>query len=282
MSENEQQAVSCSSSAVVSAVSRSANRLTSIVWAQSHGQSERFRCDVIVDSITSIEIETTTQELFLEDAPVAFEIRAKDAKGDIFTSLEGLEFEWTIQQDKAVENSISAHNILRIIKFSETQYKPLSSVSVLENEGRRGFMVLVEGMQTGSAIVSAVLKNSDVNATSVRIVVVANLMLLPPHDIYLLQHGTIHYRVQQIKQASSFDIEMPSKQYYLEVMSENVCRLDAKTTTVVCAQLGDAQVLLKDRNMQQSDAHPPTATIHVVQVAYINLVILPGESLVQF
>lgn len=208
VSEEEQQVssqlVSCSSAAVVSAVSRSPNRLTSIVWAQSPGQAERFRCDVVVDSITSIEIVTTTQELFLEDAPEAFEIRGKDAKGDTFTSLEGLEFVWTIHNDETQQpqNIVSAQHILKMTKFADTQYKPPSTISELEEQGRRGFMVLVEGMQTGSAIVSAALKDTDIR-TSVRIVVVANLMLLPPHDIYLPQHGTIHYRVQQIKQAGA-------------------------------------------------------------------------------
>lgn len=77
-------------------------------------------------------------------------------------------------------------------------------------------------------------------------------------------------------QASSFDIEMPSKQYYLDIVSENVCTLDQRTTTVTCSELGDAQVILKDRHMQQAGGHLPSAVIHVVQVAYINLVILPG------
>lgn len=126
----------CSPSAVVSAVSSSNARLTSIIWAEH--PSDRFRCDVIVDKIHSLEIITTTQQLFLGDNPEAFEIRAKDDKGDTFTSLEGLEFDWRIENDKTRNDSVfvDAHNILRLNKFADTNYKPPSSVSALESIGR--------------------------------------------------------------------------------------------------------------------------------------------------
>lgn len=40
-----------------------------------------LRCDVIIDSLHSIEIVTTTRVLFLEDAPEAFEVVAKNDRG---------------------------------------------------------------------------------------------------------------------------------------------------------------------------------------------------------
>lgn len=154
--------------------------------------------------------------------------------------------EWRISND--VQNDsifMDAHNILRMTKFADTQYKPPSSISGLEAMGKRGFMVLVEGLQTGSAIVTASLRHPafrQVAPASVRIVVVANLVFQPPHDIYLMQFGSIHYSVQQIKQARSFEIEMPSPQYYLELTDDRLCHLDEKTTIVTCVELGDTQV----------------------------------------
>lgn len=199
-----------------------------------------------MDTIHSIEIVTTTLELFLEDAPEAFEIKGKDGKGDTFTSLDGLEVEWTISNDVRNDSVfLDANNILRIIKFSDTQYRPPSSIFAMESSGRRGFTILVEGLQTGSAIVTATLKHQafrSVPPTSVKIVVVANLVLQPPHDMFLLQFGSIRYSVQQIKQARSFEISMPSRQYYLEVQDNSLCQLDEQTTTVTCSELGDTQV----------------------------------------
>lgn len=40
-----------------------------------------LRCDVILDTIHNLGIATTTRELFVEEAPEAFEVEAYDAQG---------------------------------------------------------------------------------------------------------------------------------------------------------------------------------------------------------
>jgi len=40
-----------------------------------------LRCDVFVDQINNVEIETTTKELFLDDSPEEFVLRATNDKG---------------------------------------------------------------------------------------------------------------------------------------------------------------------------------------------------------
>lgn len=193
-----------------------------------------------------MEFAITTQKLFLEDAPEAFEIRAKDDKGDTFTTLDGIEFEWRIENDIRNDSVfVDAQNILRITKFADTQYKPPPSISAMETMGKRGYTALVEGIQTGTGIVTAALKNhafKNVEPASVHLLVVANVILDPPHDVYLLLHGNVHYRVKQIKQSAIFDITMPSPQYYLKIEDDKVCSLDDATSTVSCNDLGKAKV----------------------------------------
>ena len=41
----------------------------------------QLRCDVIVDAINSLAIETTTHELYLDDSPEEFVIRAMNDEG---------------------------------------------------------------------------------------------------------------------------------------------------------------------------------------------------------
>lgn len=72
---------SCSHVVTVTAKSRSANRATAILLAESKETGEVLRCDVIVDSISSIGVETTTRELFLEDSPEKFQMFARDSEG---------------------------------------------------------------------------------------------------------------------------------------------------------------------------------------------------------
>lgn len=40
-----------------------------------------MRCDVIVDIIKSLAVTTTTRELYMEEAPEMFEVRADDNQG---------------------------------------------------------------------------------------------------------------------------------------------------------------------------------------------------------
>jgi len=47
------------------------------------GTGEVFRCDVIVNHISSIQIAMKTRELFIEDAPEEFYARASDDQGKI-------------------------------------------------------------------------------------------------------------------------------------------------------------------------------------------------------
>ena len=58
--------------------------MTAIVLAESQESGEVLRCDVIVDSIASIGVETTTRELYLEDSPEKFQIFARDSEGRLW------------------------------------------------------------------------------------------------------------------------------------------------------------------------------------------------------
>ncbi|XP_066264894.1 nuclear pore membrane glycoprotein 210-like [Branchiostoma lanceolatum] len=101
----------CSNKAVVTAISTQPNKLTSIILAEEQETGQMLRCDVIVDRIHSITVETTTRELYLEDSPESFEIKALDDELNTFSSLEGEEFDWTLVNDP--ESDVPAATILR-------------------------------------------------------------------------------------------------------------------------------------------------------------------------
>lgn len=71
----------CSVKAVVSAITKEPTRNTIIVLAEEVRTGYVLRCDVIVDVIKSLSIVTTTRELFMEEAPEMFEVRAYDNQG---------------------------------------------------------------------------------------------------------------------------------------------------------------------------------------------------------
>lgn len=98
--EDGDSSIECSSSATVSAVSRSSSRQSTVILVTEVGTGKMFRADVEVDAIKSIEIVTTTREIALDDVPEVFEVHAKNDQNNTFTCLGGIEFIWTLQQLK--------------------------------------------------------------------------------------------------------------------------------------------------------------------------------------
>ncbi|XP_074660511.1 nuclear pore membrane glycoprotein 210-like [Tubulanus polymorphus] len=274
----------CSTKAIVTAVSKHPSRMTSIVLAEDRVTGQVLRCDVIVDSVSSIQIVTTTRELYLEDSPEEFQVKAHDAEGNTFSSLEGIAFEWGLISDTDVdqETIVDAHNILRIITFGESSYKTPIHISQMEQRGVQGDRMLVNGIRTGSAKVMVALRDvaykKTVKPDVVRLIVIANIML-NPSMVYMLLGAEVLYRVDLIGQTTTSEIPMPSEQYYLGVVNSKICTLASETSTITALALGDTEVVLKDRNIKIKEAfRQPSAGVHVVSPGYIGFQVQPGRK----
>jgi len=144
----------CSYKAIVTVVTTDRRRNTAIVLAEDLSTGESQRCDVIVDVIDKLKVHTTTRQLYLEEAPETFELRAEDSQGNGFTSLEGIEFNWAITSLNRDNKNWSP--ALRFMTFTESPYHELpSNLEKFENMGIKGYMVLLEGINTGTAKVSS-------------------------------------------------------------------------------------------------------------------------------
>ena len=69
-----------------------------------------LRADVFVNRINRIEITTTTRELLLGQSPELLDGIAFDDTGNLFSSLDGLVFDWELL---TVSGSIEASSVLR-------------------------------------------------------------------------------------------------------------------------------------------------------------------------
>ncbi|KAK3103291.1 hypothetical protein FSP39_018237 [Pinctada imbricata] len=240
---------------------------------------ELLKCIVIVEAIHKFEIQTTTRLLYLEDSPEELIIQGYDEEGNVFSSLAGMEFKWSLLPDTTAEqNEIS--EILRIIKFTESHYTTPRHIRHLENKGTQGDAILVEGMRTGSAIVRAKARDyayKDVAAPQVRIMVVANLMIVPA-EAHVLKYADIKYKVQLLKHSSIIEIAMPSNQFSLEVQDGQICSLEAKTSIATAKELGSTEIVLNDKNLKQDSLIKPSAMLYVVSASYLGFVVLPHKK----
>ena len=107
----------------------------------------------------------------------------------------------------------------------------------------------------------------------VRLLVVANILLEPSYPIYLLTGTSIKYRIFLIKQASSDEIPLPSKQYYFESSDSTCAQLKPIDSSILSASHSPCKtnMILNDRNMKQYAEQyiPPTSEVTVVQASYI-------------
>ena len=69
-----------------------------------------LRGDVFVNRINRIEITTTTRELLLGQSHELLNVIAFDDTGNLFSSLDGLVFDWELV---TVSGSIEASSVLR-------------------------------------------------------------------------------------------------------------------------------------------------------------------------
>ena len=150
-----------------------------MVMAEDKDTGLLLRADVIVDKIHSLKIVTKTHELYLEETPEKFEVRAYDEHGNEFSTLKGLKFRWTIESGGNAKGT----DILRFMTWKDSPYNTEPILEKMEAEGFQGNKVLLEGIKTGSAKVSVKLvdpQHSSVPAAVEPLMVVANLFLLPP------------------------------------------------------------------------------------------------------
>lgn len=258
-------------------ITRELTRNTAIVLAEDVRTNHFLRCDVIVDAIFSLNIITTTRELYIEDIPEAFEVRAYDEQGNEFTTLAGIEFLWTIDDaDKHVPS-----NVLRFMTYEESQYERPVGVTMLDSVGKRGHIVLIEGVRTGTAKVSVRLPHpeySHVPSIQVELIVIANLIIIPP-EITIMAHDSFKYKIMHTRQGRLEEISLPSTQYYLEAENSDILAIDNDHYFAYGSKTGRTKVFLHDKNVR--DEYPvilPSAIVNVHQVSYISLSVLPNKN----
>ncbi|XP_048214051.1 nuclear pore membrane glycoprotein 210-like [Perognathus longimembris pacificus] len=280
----------CSQKAVLVAQSTQPTRLSSIILAREVVTDHELRCDVKVDVIDSIEIVSRSRELYVDDSPLELMVRALDAKGNTFSSLAGMMFEWSIAQDNESAREELSRKI-RILKYSEAEYSSPLYIAEMEKEDKQGDIILVSGIRTGAAVVKVRIYEQfykNVAAASIRLLVLENIFLIPSHDIYLLVGAYIKYQVAKMVQGRMTEVKFPLEHYTLELQDHRVAHngsllgkvatLDEKTAMVTAHQLGQTNLVFVHKNVHmRSVSGLPNCTIYVVEPGFLGFTIYPGD-----
>ncbi|VDK48282.1 unnamed protein product [Cylicostephanus goldi] len=156
-------------------------------------------CGVTVDQVSRIRIKTTTKILFVDAAPARIHLEALNAEGDTFSTLGEIPIEWELSHS-------GEGRPLRIVPFEQSTYEAPAEIVALEKNKKKGYIILVEGILTGSATLTAKFGEphyKNINPDSLDLVVVANLLLQPAHDLFLPVNAVVPFHVQIVKQSST-------------------------------------------------------------------------------
>ncbi|CAD6186079.1 unnamed protein product [Caenorhabditis auriculariae] len=258
----------CSDRAEIRSVAKpggiGSSELSAVIFAEDKGSGTTLSCGVTVDEIATISIETTTKVLFVDAAPARMTVDAFNAEGDRFSTLSEISLDWELSA-----NGFKGERPLRIVPFEQSTYEAPAEIVRLEKNRKKGYVILIEGVSTGSAALTAKFSDSylqKVKAHTVELAVVANLLLVPSHDLYVPLETVVPFQVLIIKQFGTEVVPMPSSAYNLQVDSSDVAKLDESSSSIRAISRGNTAIHLLSSNVDiraKAGIRPPSTAIHV-------------------
>ncbi|PRP86439.1 hypothetical protein PROFUN_05358 [Planoprotostelium fungivorum] len=259
----------CSKSAIVTAVTSGDKFTRTATWilAEETTTGKILRCEVFVDWIESIEIQTTTRTISKDDVEL-LEIQAVDSQGNVFSSVMGLRFEWTIGVPENVSNS--QVQVLSVVDFKDVNLDGPAILSEMEKKGMRTSAVLVRGIEFGKAVVNSQLVETghEVDTARVHLSVLDPLQIEPP-SVYMVNGAKINYQLQIFTKDRIANISLPSVQYKWSSSDVDVAHVK-NNGELVSKSLGQAEILVNHADMHENEAK---AQVHVVPPSYLTLTI---------
>jgi nuclear pore complex protein Nup210 len=288
----------CGNKVVVRAAAAVPSGRQSVWLIGEHIHSGRLlKCEVYVDHIVRLDIATTTRTMYKGDVEM-LEVYGFDQEGNQFSSLQGLEFEWTIRPNttdltsSSVSSlSSSSQSILKFVRFRESPIEVNDVVLRLEAEGKKTSVVLVQGIDTGKVCVTSRLLHyinphlqqssdasvlgdvSNIPPASVVISVREPLLLQPAYPIYILPHTTVQYTLYTYTRDALRPLDAFALQSYRwHTSNVTVAEVNSLTGLLRAKTLGFTHVIVQYVDLEESSAQ---SDVHVVDAAYLDIRISP-------
>ena len=200
----------CSHSALVEVVATGPKRKATAIIAETPSGSS-LKCDVFVDAIHNVSILTTTKSIYVESSLETLSLQARDSENNIFTSLEGIDVNWTI--DERHLKTIAAEDA----KVLLPGISPNKSAALI-----------VQGTQVGRTWASAVVGGRT--RAKVDLVVVEPIALFPSPVVRTLPFHHIPFKLCSTRVSYDGNMEMkcveqvklPSSNYRVETSKDSV------------------------------------------------------------
>ncbi|BAU00962.1 hypothetical protein VIGAN_11010600 [Vigna angularis var. angularis] len=268
----------CSTSARIRSISPYSGRKETAVYAADLKTGIVIRCKVFIDNISRIQIFHNSIKLDLEGL-ATLRVRAFDNEENVFSSLVGLQFMWSLMPEA---NRLPHHLVNVPLKDS-----PLSDCGglcgdldiqiKLEDNGVFSDLFVVKGIEIGHEIVSVRLLETQLKNLADEIVLtVAEAMSLdPPSPVLVLVGAVIPYTLKVIRGNVPEVVTLPSPHHQWSVSNASVAQVDSKTGLAYAWNLGMTAVIVEDTRIA---GHEQVSSLNVVLPSSLCLYISPLSS----
>lgn len=178
------QSKNCSNSATVVAVATGPIRRSTAIIAESRAGT--LKCDIFVDSVRKISILTTTRSIYNESSFETLSLIAMDSENNTFTSLEGADVKWDIDEEHL--RKISTENA-KLFLPKKASYKSSTLV--------------IQGKKIGKTWAKATL--NGIHSAYVDLNVVKAIAFLPYPIIKTLPFHHIPFKLCSARVGSTFN-----------------------------------------------------------------------------
>ena len=137
----------CVDRVYISALERISSNSIVLLTAQDIRTGKMLSCEAKVAQIHTIKILSSIRSIDVDDIN-SLQVQAFDIQGNVFSSLEGLKFDWEIIQNPELVNKVT---------YKEANYRASDLHTELEKSKIPSDLILLKGIKTGTAIVRVTL-----------------------------------------------------------------------------------------------------------------------------
>lgn len=265
----------CSTSARLRSILPYSGRKETAVYATDIHTGMVIRCKVYIDNFLRIQIFHNSIKLDL-DGLATLRVRAFDAEDNVFSSLVGLQFNWSL----IPEAEGLPHNLLHV----PLRDSPLSDCGglcgdldiqiKLEDTGVFSDLFVVQGVAIGHQTVSVHLHEPQLEHMADKIVLtVAEAMSIdPPSPVLVLIGAVVHYTLKVIRGNVPQVVILPSPHHQWSSSNSSVAQVDTEKGLAEALRLGVSSIIVEDTRVA---GHSQMSSLHVVLPDTIHLYLLP-------
>lgn len=251
----------CSDIAYVSGVNNKS--YPGVIWitATDIETGDVLKCEARVAVINRIEILTKLRTIDVGNFE-ELEILAYDSEGNSFSTLQGMKFEWSIDQKDSLSDFVS---------YKESSRKASETRESLEMSHFQSDMIVLKGQKTGSVIVNSRQNEKGYQVkTSVKIFIIEHFVLNPENEIYTqpfsqLQFDLYTFRTENYR-THHRNIPLPSDNYLWSIVDETPGKNLAKVNNsgfLDCGKnLGSLAVSVTD---SRGNDNKVETSVHIVE-----------------